>query len=140
MQTLANETERFAEIKAAVSAGLNRYNDQFLPQERERFPLALSVRDEAGTIVGGLIGELRLDWLYVDLLWIDETQRGQGVGKQLIDLAEREARAFGATHIHLWTWSFQAPDFYAAMGFQEVGRLRDHPRGHDSIEFMKVLA
>lgn len=139
MPAIAVETERFDEIKAAVSAGLTLYNDRFLPKSRDRFPLALSVRDDGGEIVGGLIGELRLEWLFVDLLWIDDSQRGQGIGKQLIDLAEREARAFGASHIHLWTWSFQAPDFYLAMGFQEVGRLKDHPRGHDSIEFMKIL-
>lgn len=139
MTSVSVETDRFDEVREVVAAGLNRYNDRFLPKERERYPLALSIRDGNGQIVGGLIGELRLDWLYVDLLWIDEGQRGRGAGRKLLDLAEAEARAFGASHIHLWTWSFQAPDFYTTMGYREVGRLTDHPRGFDSINFLKAL-
>lgn len=139
MAEIRVDTDRFDEVREAVGAGLGRYNDRFLPKERERYPLALSVRDDTGAITGGLIGELRLDWLYVDLLWIDDSQRGTGVGRALIDLAKAEARKFGATHIHLWTWSFQAPDFYAALGFEECGRLKDHPKGHDSIFFRMTL-
>ena len=131
------DTSRFDEVRQAVASGLTRYNDRFLPVQRDRHPFALSVRDDAGAVVGGLIGELRMDYLYVDLLWIDESQRGTGVGKRLIDLAEAEARKFGATHMHLSTWSFQAPDFYKANGFEEFGRIKDHPAGHDNIYLVK---
>jgi len=133
------DTGRFDEVRQAVASGLTRYNDRFLPIQRDRQPFALSVRDDSGAVVGGLIGELRLDYLYVDLLWIDESQRGTGVGKRLIDLAETEARKFGATHMHLSTWSFQAPDFYKAMGFTEFGRLKDHPAGFDNIYLVKAF-
>ncbi|MCZ8184318.1 MAG: GNAT family N-acetyltransferase [Beijerinckiaceae bacterium] len=139
MAAIGVDTQNYDEVRQAVSAGLTRYNDRFLPKDRERYPLALSVRDENGKIVGGLIGELRLDYLYIDLLWIDESQRGEGAGKRLIDLAEAEARLFGATHMHLSTWSFQAPDFYRAMGFREFGRMTDHPAGFDSIFFVKAF-
>ncbi|MFY8112760.1 MAG: GNAT family N-acetyltransferase [Rhabdaerophilum sp.] len=139
MAAIGVDPQCYDEIRQAVSAGLTRYNDRFLPLDRERHPLALSVRDESGAIVGGLIGELRMDYLHVDLLWIDESQRGQGAGKRLIDLAEAEARRFGATHMHLSTWSFQAPEFYRAMGFVEFGRMKDHPAGHDSIFFVKAF-
>ena len=140
MSAVTVDTTRYNEVKAAVSAGLSRYNDRFLPVPRDRFPLALSVRDEAGVVVGGLIGELRMDYLHVDLLWIDESQRGTGVGKRLLDMAEAEARKFGATHMHLSTWSFQAPDFYRAMGFTEFGRIKDHPAGFDNHYFVKAFS
>lgn len=139
MVTVAVDTERFDEVKQAVSAGLTRYNDRFLPVARDRHPLALSLRDDDGVVVGGLIGELRMDYLYIDLFWIDDSQRGTGLGKQLLDLAEAEARRFGCTHMHLWTWTFQAPDFYRSQGFEECGRLRNHPAGFDSIQFIKVI-
>ncbi len=139
MPAISVDTARYEEVRQAVSAGLSAYNDRFLPKDRERHPLAVSVRNEQGVVVGGLIGELRMDFLYVDLLWIDESQRGTGIGKQLLDLAEAEARRFGCTHMHLWTWSFQAPDFYRSQGFEECGRLKDHPAGHDSLQFIKVF-
>jgi GNAT superfamily N-acetyltransferase len=139
MGTLSVDTGRFDEVKQAVATGLSRYNDRFLPVQRDRRPLALSVRDDSGAVVGGLIGELRMDYLHVDLLWIDESQRGQGTGKALLDLAEAEARRFGASHMHLSTWSFQAPDFYKANGFVEFGRIKDHPAGHDNIYLVKVF-
>lgn len=137
---IALDTHRYDEVRTAVMDGLTRYNDRFLPKERARHPLALSVRDDAGNVIGGLIGELRMDYLHVDLLWVDESQRGTGAGKALIGMAEAEARRFGATHVHLSTWSFQAPDFYRALGFTEFGRLKDHPAGFDNHYFVKALA
>jgi GNAT superfamily N-acetyltransferase len=133
------DTGRIEEVKAAVGAGLTTHNDKFLPKERERTPLALSVRDDAGKVVGGLIGEFRLDWLYVDWLWVDDRERGKGHGAALMALAEQEARKAGKTHIFLWTWSFQAPDFYKSQGYVECGRITDHPKGHDNIQFVKRL-
>jgi hypothetical protein len=42
-------------------------------------------------------------------------------------LAEQEARKADKTHIFLWTWSFQAPEFYRS-------------KGHDKIQIVKRLA
>jgi GNAT superfamily N-acetyltransferase len=140
MAVVSIDTSRIGEVKAAVDIGLTAHNDRFLPSPRERTPFAASVRDDAGKVVGGLIGEFRLDWLYVDWLWVDEGQRGKGHGAALMALAEREARAASKTHIVLWTWSFQAPEFYRALGYEECGRLVDHPMGHDTFHFVKRLA
>ena len=139
MPAIERDTARFDEVRAAVLDGLSRYNDRFLPKNRERIPYALSVRDEAGQIVGGLIGEQRMDWLYVDLLWVDDSQRKQGWGSKLLAEAEAHARTEGLTHIHLSTWQFQAPDFYRAQGFREFGRLENHPAGLTNFYFVKVL-
>jgi GNAT superfamily N-acetyltransferase len=133
------ETDDRETVRAAVSDGLTVYNDGFLPRQREREALVLSARDDDGRIVGGLVGEFRMDWLYVDLLWVDPSQRGKGYGEKLMALAEDSARAAGKTHVHLWTWSFQAPDFYRRLGYVEFGRLIDHPKGHDTFMFSKTL-
>jgi GNAT superfamily N-acetyltransferase len=139
MASITIDTARMEEVKAVVGAGLSAHNDRFLPSPRERQPLALSVRDDAGEVVGGLIGEFRLDWLYVDWLWVDDNERGKGYGAALMALAEGETRKAGKTHIFLWTWSFQAPEFYQALGYVECGRIMDHPKGHDNIQFVKRL-
>jgi GNAT superfamily N-acetyltransferase len=131
------DTDRIDEVRDAVGKGLTTHNDRFLPSPRERTPFAVSVRDDEGQIVGGLTGEMRLDWLYVDWLWVDERHRGNGYGASLLALAEEEARKAGMTHVFLWTWSFQAPAFYRSQGYVECGRITDHPKGHDNIQFVK---
>ncbi|MGL5115690.1 MAG: GNAT family N-acetyltransferase [Beijerinckiaceae bacterium] len=133
------DTDRFDDVKAAVGSGLSAYNDQFLPRPREATPFAASVRNDEGSVIGGAVGYFRLDWLYIDLLWVEDPQRGKGYGATLMALAEQEARARGATHITLWTWSFQAPSFYVAQGSVECGRIANHPKGHDFVQFVKWL-
>lgn len=44
--------------------------------------------------------------------------RGQGIGAALVRAVEAHARAVGANRLHLYTW--QARNFYAALGWQAV--------------------
>jgi ribosomal protein S18 acetylase RimI-like enzyme len=138
MATLQRETD-VAATSAAVKTGLAAYNAARVgPRNSE--PLAISLRDEDGTIVGGLIGELKWQWLHVDLLWIDEAHRGKGHGEALIASAEQAAREHGARGVYLATMSIQAPDFYPKLGYKEYGRLEDYPvAGHRILQFAKAL-
>jgi hypothetical protein len=71
----------FAATREVVVRGLSAHNEARVgPRNAE--PLALSLRDETGAMVGGLIGELKWEWLYVDLFWIDEAHRGAGHGRR----------------------------------------------------------
>ena len=44
----------------------------------ERTPLAVLIRNDAGTVVAGISGYTAWGWLYVQWLWVHESQRGQG--------------------------------------------------------------
>jgi GNAT superfamily N-acetyltransferase len=138
MATLRREID-VAETKDAVIAGLSAYNAAIIgPRNAE--PLVLSLRDDTGSIVGGLVGELKWQWLYVDLLWIDEAYRGQGHGEGLIAMAEQAARDHGARGVYLATMSIQAPDFYPKLGYTQYGLLEDYPvAGHRIHQFAKAL-
>jgi GNAT superfamily N-acetyltransferase len=90
-------------------------------------------------VMGGIIGETHWNWLFINLLWIDETLRGQGYGHQLLQAAECEGRLRGATYAYLDTFSFQAPEFYQKHGYQVFGVLEDFPPGHKRYYFTKQL-
>ena len=136
--TIQRETD-FAATREVVLRGLAAHNEAKVgPRNTE--PLALSLRDENGTMVGGLIGELKWQWLYVDLFWIDEAHRGAGHGEALLAMAEQAARDNGARGVYLSTMSLQAPGFYPKQGYRECGVMEDYPvAGHRIHHFAKAL-
>ncbi len=92
-------------------------------------PLALLLRDEAGAVEGGLWARSVYDWLFVELLAVPARLRGQGMGTRLMRRAEAVARERGCAGVWLDTFCFQAPGFYARLGYEPFGTLEDHPRG-----------
>ena len=99
-------------------------------------PMAITVRDEAGIVAGGLWGYTFYGFLFVELLAMGEA-RGEGIGRQVMALAEAEARRRGCTGMWLDTFTFQAPGFYPKLGFAEFGRISGHPPGHDRLFLVK---
>lgn len=100
--------------------------------------LTFGARD-GDRVVGGLIARITLNWMFVELLAVAPEARGQGHGQALMQQAEAEARQRGLTGIWLDTYTFQAPDFYAGLGFTEFGRVEDYPEGGARVFFRKRL-
>ncbi len=138
---MSNLTEPTLEVVDAAEAadvefvhvGLRTYNAQFAAQDWRR--LFVFLRDEAGVIVGGLLGDTGWGWLYVKVLWIDERYRGRGLGDRALRAAEDEARARGCRHAQLDTLTFQARPFYEARGYRVFGTLDDFPAGSGHQHF-----
>ena len=101
--------------------------------------LVIPIRDDAGTVRGGLWGCTMFEWLNVQMLVVPEPLRGQGVGSALMALAEMEARARGCRGMHVDTFSFQAAPFYRKLGFSLFGVLDDYPPGHKQLYFRKYF-
>jgi GNAT superfamily N-acetyltransferase len=125
------------ETKRAVLGGLIRYNDQKMGKQKYR-RFALSLRDK-GTIVGGIVGEVWMTVLFIQLFWIEERFRGRGYGAKLIEKIEKEARRFGAVRSYVDTMSVQAPDFYQACGYKAFGAIDGYPGGVTRHWFTKTL-
>lgn len=103
-------------------------------------PLTFFVRDAKGSIVGGVHGNYAgSGWLYISMLWLDESVRGSGYGSRLMEHIEREAIKRGCTDAYLDTFSFQAPEFYKKLGYAIFGELKDFPPGHSRIFLTKRL-
>ncbi len=103
-------------------------------------PLAVLLRDDAGTMLGGLLGHTSGGWLIVDVLWLPAELRGGGLGARLMADGEAEARRRGCIGVHLNTGSFQAPGFYERLGYEVCGVIDDFPRRHKRITFSKRLS
>ncbi len=101
-----------------------------------RGSLAVTVRDEAGEVVGGLWGRTGYGFLFVELLALGPAS-GSGRGREVMALAEGEAKRRGLAGMWLDTWTFQAPGFYRKLGFEEFGRIKEFPPGHDRIFLVK---
>jgi GNAT superfamily N-acetyltransferase len=101
--------------------------------------LAIFLRDSDEHIVGGLVGETYWQWLYVDVLWVQESFRGEGYGDALLAIAEQEAVKRGCKYAYLDTFSFQAPDFYQERGYVIFGELPDFPQGCSRFFLKKEL-
>ena len=125
------------ETKRAVLGGLIRYNEQRMAKQKYR-RFAVSLR-EKGKIVGGIVGEVWMTVLFIQLFWIEERYRGKGHGTALIRKIEDEARRFGAVRSYVDTMSVQAPDFYRALGYEMFGTIEGYPGGVTRHWFTKAL-
>jgi hypothetical protein len=89
--------------------------------------------------VAGLSGFTWGGYAKVEFLWIAEPHRRAGSAGDA-DAAEDEARARGCALIVLDTHDFQAPGFYAKLGYEACGRVEGTPRGSGQTWFKKSLA
>lgn len=123
--------------KRAVQGGLFRYNVEKMGKQKHK-SFAISLRDKE-EIVGGIVGEVWMTVLFIQLFWIDERFRGNNHGKALIESIEDQARKFGAVRAYVDTMSFQAPDFYRACGYEALGTIDGYPDGVTRHWFTKAL-
>jgi GNAT superfamily N-acetyltransferase len=124
-------------VRREISKELRAYSVAAVGKSNYR-PLTLTIR-QRGKIVAGLAAETFFGWMFVSLLWVSERYRGKGFGVSLIQAAEAEARNRGVRNVYLDSFSFQAPPFYAKLGYREFGRLKEFPAGHDRVWMTKAL-
>jgi GNAT superfamily N-acetyltransferase len=98
------------------------------------------LRDEEGRVVGGTTANVFGGWVYISLLWVEESLRNQGYGTELMKRLEREAMGLGCRYAHLDTYSFEARPFYERLGYKVFGVLEDYPAGHRKYFLKKRLA
>lgn len=96
-------------------------------------------RDDAGSIRAGIAGYTWGGCCYISYLWVDEAERGRGLGTALVNAAEEYAKSVRCQRMLLATHSFQAPDFYERLGYVKEAVVRDHPSGYDNLFFAKSL-
>jgi GNAT superfamily N-acetyltransferase len=101
--------------------------------------LAIFLRDPTGQMIAGLYAYTWGGCLEITLLWVREGARGSGLGSSLMRAAEREAIARGCHLALVATHSFQSPDFYKKLGYEEIGVLDGYPIHHKKYFLKKRL-
>jgi GNAT superfamily N-acetyltransferase len=107
--------------------------------EREWAPHNFFLRDGEGEILGGALGNIWGDWMYLAYLWVDRSMRGNGHATRMMQAAEEHAIAKGCGNAFLGTFSFQARPLYEKLGYQVVGEEKDYPKGHSHYLMTKRI-
>lgn len=101
--------------------------------------VCVSAYDETGTMIGGVVGEAELGWLYIDTIWVAASLRHQGLGRRLMTAVEQMAFEQGMRYARLITASFQALPFYQKLGYTVTGQNKNRPYGHITYHLMKPI-
>lgn len=102
-------------------------------------PLNVFVRDAAGSLVGGVHGQVNWSWLHIGLFWVAADRRHQGLGSRLLTAIETAALERGCSQAHLDTFSYQARPFYERHGYRLFATLEDYPPGQQRYFLRKTL-
>ena len=96
---------------------LAQTNDEFNSPQPWR---NLVLKDHEGNVAGGIMTSTLYWTQYLEVLWVDDKYRGLGYGRDLVLEAHRLAKEDGCTSSHVYTFSWQAPDFYQAVGYELI--------------------
>ena len=123
---------------AFVNNALQKFNDEKVGPDNHEL-LNIVEYDNSGNIIAGILGGTYWGWMHIDILWVDENHRKQGLGTQLLKAAESEAINRGCHSVHVDTMSWQAPDFYKKHGYEIISELNDIPNGNKKYHLIKKL-
>ena len=119
-----------------ILAGIKAHNETLLgPTDRKDLFVPITADD--GTVDGGLVGYTGRSWLYVELLFVPERLRGQGMAARLLALAEDEAKARGCIGAYIDTINPVACRAYERGGYRVFGRIESFTKGLDICWLIK---
>jgi ribosomal protein S18 acetylase RimI-like enzyme len=89
------------------------------------------VAPQTGGLAGLLVLAVRSDHLLLDNIAVDPERQGEGLGRRLLDLAERRAREQGFDTIRLYTHHLMVQNqrIYERDGYVETHREPEHGFG-----------
>ncbi len=101
---------------------------------------SILLKDNAGNVLGGIIASILWNGMEIESLWLDDSIRGKGEGRKLMDATEKEGIKRGCNIAYTNTFSWQAPDFYEKLGYTLYGKLDGFPEGNGLSYYSKKLS
>ncbi len=125
-----------------LSDGIVRYNRASVPDlepneaEVKFFVYAKNAKNQ---VTGGIRATCYWNTLHIELLWLSEECRGEGIGKRLIESAENFAKTHNCEKAFVETTSWQAKPFYEKNGYVLLASFNGRPKGHSTHYLTKDL-
>jgi ribosomal protein S18 acetylase RimI-like enzyme len=102
--------------------------------------LGFVIRDELGRIIGVAAGYTWAGTSELKQMWIDESYRGRGYARALLNAFVAHAGSRGVRRIWVASYDFQAPGMYEKAGFKRMAEFREWPEGHINVVLCKTLS
>lgn len=134
--------ENEQELKEAMNLIFKKNDEKVGIEDKFLFKsFAYAIKDDDSKIVGGISGWRIFCEIYIDELVLDESLRGKGYGKKLIEIVEKEINDGNCDNINLMTNSFlNATEFYKKCGFKlEFVRKNGKDSRFDKYYMIKKL-
>lgn len=122
-----------------IDDSLCEYNWSQVPFIHEFEPIGKKIVDVDGNLIAGCFAGVNF-WniAFVDMLWVDGSRRGQGLGESLLSAVEREAKEIGTGIIMLDAREWNV-DFFKKLGYTVYCVIEDYPEGHSVYKLQKRL-
>ena len=122
-----------------ISQKLDEYNNSITDQIGNSVLDIIITDPSTEEVSGGLVGRTSLGVFFINLVYLPDYLRKNGLGTKLLKYAEVEAKRRGCSRAVLFTISFQAPDFYRKHGYIIFGEVPCQPPGTTRIFMVKEL-
>ena len=109
-------------ISEVIQTGIVDFNMPYFGCSPPK-PFALYIKDKESAIIAGITGFYGKSSVQVDLMWVRENYRRQGIGRKLLHKLEFYALGKHCQIINLDTFDFQAKPFYEKHGYECIGTI-----------------
>ena len=133
-----HQGEDCEKLDAFLSERIYEFNSEAISRFDGKL-LGYALQNAADAVVAGVSGYTWAGFCYVTHLWVSESLRGEGLGRELLRTVEAEAVRRGCSTVLLSTHSFQSPEFYERLGYERQATIRNHPVGHSNFIYAKRL-
>lgn len=132
-----DETDN-SEINSVIKKGIIDYNSPFFGSNPSQ-PFTIYIKNLKSEVIAGLTGFYKGKYARVDLFWVQNELRHQGLGKKLILKLEEFIKTKGCCYIQLDTFDFQARPFYEKLGFECIGTISSWVEDRDCHFMRKTI-
>lgn len=123
----------------ALGRRLREFNYRIVGRYPEGQNVWLNAKDREGNLLGGFRGEIYFHWLFINFLFVEESERRKGLGGRLLAEGEAHAKKSGAQQSRLETFEWQAPAFYLKHGYRELLNMPNYFLGYSLSLMVKKL-
>lgn len=110
------------DARETILSGIKAHNNALLgPTDRR--DLFIPLTNAEGRVEGGLVAYTGRGWLYVEMLFVPEHRRGQGLAGALLQRAEDEAKVRGCKGAYIDTINPDARRAYERQGYKTFGSI-----------------